>query len=34
MVDNRPIKPNQEYLNAYIQKINRVEVKPYLKRRS
>lgn len=31
---DRPIKPDQKYLEEYLQKINKVEVKPFLKKHS
>lgn len=31
---DRPIKPDQKYLEEYLQKINKVEIKPFLKKHS
>ncbi len=31
---DRPIKPDQKYLEEYLRRINKVEVKPFLKKHS
>lgn len=33
MIDDRPIKPDKKYLEEYIERISRVEIKPYLKKK-
>lgn len=34
MIDDRPIKPNQEYLDKYIEKVvTQIEKKEYLKKK-
>ena len=29
---DRPIKPDQKYLEEYLQRINKVEIRPFLKK--
>jgi hypothetical protein len=31
---DRPIKPDQKYVEEYLQRINKVQVKPFLKKHS